>query len=470
MVGGILDADAQRRAAELADKLAAQDGAFRRALSEVDNIRRFVGEPEHILGRANTKHGEIAEHVEVGIRNARDYLRQRFPTATFDGVGRNAREDYLVDGVAVQSKFINGANNSLDHVLKHLGKYESFGRDGSYYHIPKDQHELVAKILRGEDVSEFSSRTVRAIETKIREVENLTGRPFGEVVRPGISKYAEVMRGKIHETLDGHEDTLRGENRDIKRDIRDDAQPGMAEALGAVGKGAAVGAGVRLTMALYRKAKAGKNPLRGDFTAEDWAEVGVDTAKGAAQGGIAAGALYALTQSSAMSAPFAGAVVSTTTVLAQLVKQRQAGEIDDDTFAELGLFACIEGGVVGLCSAAGQALIPIPVVGAVVGAAAGRLFASITKDWLGGMDEELKRRLDSYYEESLSRLDAEYLSFMRDLMQKYDSLGELTEIAFNMELNSSLRLDASVDLARAYEVPEQEIIHNTDELDEFMLE
>ena len=67
-------------------------------------------------------------------------MHNRRADATKDGVGRTAPEDYRVNGVAVQSKYINGTNNSLSHVLEHLEKYKdiNFGQDGSYYVIPKD--------------------------------------------------------------------------------------------------------------------------------------------------------------------------------------------------------------------------------------------------------------------------------------------------------------------------------------------
>ena len=35
----------------------------------IENVRDFVSNPQQILGNVGTKHGEIAEHVEVEIRN-----------------------------------------------------------------------------------------------------------------------------------------------------------------------------------------------------------------------------------------------------------------------------------------------------------------------------------------------------------------------------------------------------------------
>ncbi|MGQ7156694.1 hypothetical protein ACUODF_44430, partial [Escherichia coli] len=74
------------------------------------------------------------------------------PLATFDGVGRTAPEDYLINGVPYQSKFINGVINNLTYVLKHMEKYNEFGRDGSKYMIPKDIYDLVTRLRAGETV------------------------------------------------------------------------------------------------------------------------------------------------------------------------------------------------------------------------------------------------------------------------------------------------------------------------------
>lgn len=47
-------------------------------------------------------------------------------------------------------------------------------------------------------------------------------------------------------------------------------------------------------------------------------------------------------------------------------------------------------------------------------------------------------------------------------------MGNLAQAAFNPNLNVELRLQASIQLALAYNVPDSNIIHNVDELDLFM--
>ena len=99
-------------------------------------------------------------------------------------VGRTAPADYSIDGIDVQSKFYNGARNSLDGILNHLEKYPNFASADGYYHIPKDQYEVIQRLLSGEDVEEFSEKTVRAILAKIEEIESRVGRPFLNIVNP----------------------------------------------------------------------------------------------------------------------------------------------------------------------------------------------------------------------------------------------------------------------------------------------
>ncbi|MGQ0516579.1 hypothetical protein ACT453_38070, partial [Bacillus sp. D-CC] len=67
-----------------------QDEAFYLAFQQVNKVREFLQDPSKILGSDKTKHGEIAEQVEVHVRNAYKILKGMNPLATFDGVGRTA--------------------------------------------------------------------------------------------------------------------------------------------------------------------------------------------------------------------------------------------------------------------------------------------------------------------------------------------------------------------------------------------
>ncbi len=467
-VAAIVAEENIRHAEQLATELSKQDKAFFAAISEFDKVRDFVGSPEKILGNATTKHGEIAEQVEVGIRNAKSLLNSSKTQSTFEGVGRTAPEDYLIDGVKIQSKFVNGIGNNLDHVLDHMNKYEFFGKDGSYYHIPKNQYETIEKILKGEQVEGITSRTAQKIQEKAQEIEQMSGRSFNHTVKPASSNYDEVQTGKVNDTLERREHEFKKDNEEIKDRIRDDAQPTLADFGQIAVKGAIIGGSIRFATKLYAKYKQGKNVFKGELTSEDWQEIGLDTVKGAALSSISATAIYGLTNFAQMSAPLAGAFVSAGMEIASLLNSLNKGEITSDQFVELSLFACADSAIVAAGATIGQAVIPIPVVGAVIGAIAGRMVTGFCKQLLG-KDTQLLQQVEQYYQQSLAKIDQAYKTVVANLVAKYERLGNLAEAAFNPKLNLELRVQASIELAQAYGVPDSKIIHNVDELDSFML-
>lgn len=443
--------------------LDAQDIAFQNAVDQIENVRSFLGDPSKILGNSLTKHGEIAEHVEVGVRNARSLLEQEGIVATFKNVGRTAPEDYLIDGVAVQSKFINGANNGLRHVLEHMDKYKEFGRDGSYYQIPMDQYETITRVING-DAGPLNSDSVKAIVSKVKEIEEASGKPFQDVVKPSLQNYADPQQGKVLETLSQEDDRLATRNEQRKEDIRVENGPSLTGAAQAAAIAGAVGGAVGLTTALYGKYKNGKNVFKGDFTADDWADVGIDTGTAAIGGALAGGSIYLMTNFVGMAAPFAGAVVSAAKGVSTLLADYHAGRIELDELISLGTVICAESAIVGIATAAGQTLIPIPVIGAVVGSVAGKMFA----EFLKGQSTSIQVAMDARLAEYLSVVDYQCQAIMMDILQAFDQLGDLMTAAFDIQNNTEL-LQSSVALALALGIATEVLIKDHDELDAFMI-
>jgi hypothetical protein len=459
--GVVVDAMNNARAAAETVLQAAQDKAFDNAMGAMDALRSFIGEPTKILGTMETKHGEVAEQVEVAVRRARDFLAQSTPGATFEGVGRTAPMDYRIDGIDVQSKFINGANSGLKHVLEHMDKYKDFGKD-SFYHIPKDQHAQILEVLKG-NTGELSDKTVRAIQEKVAQIELASGKPFSEVVQPSVSTYGEVQLGKVEQTVGNHEQDLKQQNDVLKDQIRIEHEASLAEGLKTAGSAAIVGAAVSLTTKVWKKYQEGKNVFAGDFTLEDWKDVGLSTVKGAAGGAIAGGAIYALTNCAEMAAPFAGAFVSAAKGMASLVADYRAGKLSLDALIDNGMFVCSDAAIVGLFTAAGQTLIPVPVLGAVLGSIAGKFISSI----LGKKAREVTDRLAERMNRIVDALDGEVRKLLKSLTDEFDRLGDLTTAAFDLSVNTRL-LESSLALARAHGVNESLLIKNESELDAFM--
>ncbi len=358
------------------------------ALKCIENVRTFVGSPENILGSQLTKHGEIAEQVDVWFQNAWNTMDGKIANATFEGVGRTAPEDYLVNGVKVQSKYINGSSQSLSHVLKHLERYKDigFGRDGSYYVIPKNQYQEIQNILQ-DNTGGLSQKTVRAIKDKVQQIEVATNRPFVEAVRPGNVNYAEVQQGAIHNTLNSEEVRI-SEYADTKKEAIDKkaeenkvqaheyAKPSWDKALKTAGIAAGVSGGFQLATGIYCKCKSGKKIQ--DFTTEDWKELGIDTAKAAGEGGISGLAIYGLTNIAHIPTPVGAAGVSLVFSIVELVFDYHNGKISKAEFIDGCQTACINAVVSAVGAVAGGKLIPVPVLGEMLGSIiAGNVFDEI---------------------------------------------------------------------------------------------
>lgn len=467
------------RMAEILQTAIEKESYARTALSEslhcVENLRDFVSSPENILGNMQTKHGEIAEHVEVEIRNGRDILNHIKPTATFEGVGRTAPEDYIIDGVQVQSKYIAGAGKSLDHVLEHLHKYPGF-TDNGFYHIPKDQYELLEKVYNGENIEGITSSTIKKCQEAIKQIEQETSKPFSEVVKPGISTYKEVQLGKIDETIDGYEKEFHETSEKEIKEIREQRRTEESEAQhitdaswGEALKYSAISAAITGTVSagikIYSKIKGGTKIT--EFTLADWKEVGFDFGKGSAKGAISGLGIYGMTKVVGMSAPFASAIVSSTMGLTSIYYDYKKGKISKSEYADAACSLSVEAGIAAIGSAIGQAVIPIPVLGAIVGSAVAKSSLEISKHIMGKKEAKFINELENQYKELVAKLDNECKEILEEIEIYFSKLGGLIEAALDPDVNKSLL--GSIELCRFVGVAEKQIIHNTSELDDFML-
>ncbi len=444
-------------------KLATQDAAFDLAVSQLDKVRDFLSEPGNILGSAATKHGEIAEQVEVGLRNAWQAIFQENMTATFDGVGRLDAVDYIINGVAVQSKFINGIGNNLRHVLMHLGKYPNFVSMG-YYMIPKDTYEAILILVNGGHIEGLKGTTEEAILVLVKEIEAKTGKTFTEAVQSSVVTYHDVQIVTAPTTLNGQEQALGTQNETLKQEIRLEHEPSWREAGQAAFIGAAVTGTLSFATGVYAKYKDGKNIFKGDFTAEDWKEIGIETGVGAAGGAVAAGSIYLMTNYAGMAAPFASAVVTAAKGLGSLSRDYHRGAISFEEFFDLGMIVCAESAIVGVSTIVGQSVIPVPVLGAIIGSLAGRMIVELVPDKSDRTTQRLRAEMAAFK----AKLDNALQAVLEQIIAEIDRLESLTIAAFDFRLNTSL-LDRSVTLALAYGVKEDKIITNEMSLDKFML-
>lgn len=462
----------------LQSELSAQDINFAKALAQVDHVQQLVNSPEKILGRMNTKHGELAEQVEVAIQNSKTLLHGRGYCATADPniVGRtvNAPTDYIVKGVNVQSKFINGETNTLSHVINHLKKYEGigFGRDsGSYYHIPKDQYDTIIEAIKTGKIDGRKLSSAESILSKVKDIEQLTGRKFADAVKPAHVKYGEVQWGKIDGTLEEMRFDIREENSELVKEINDNNegermqavqshQPSLNEAVKVGGISAAFSGGIALISSVYAKTKEGKSIEQ--FSLEDWKDIGLDTVDASLRGGVSGISIYGLTNCVGMPAPIAAGTVSAIIGVGDLIFKYQKHEITSEQLFEKGKLLCINSAAATIGSIIGQELIPVPILGSVIGSIAGTYCVEIVSSLLG---EEDSKKITSRYKD-LSESVQEYL---QPLSERYGRLLDLMEVSFDVNSNYELRLLSSQQIAVSSGVSQSKILHNIGEIDSYFL-
>lgn len=448
-------------ASQLHGQLSIQGKCLHRALEAMEKVQEFVDSPEHILGNPTTKHGEIAEQLEVGIVNAKAALQRLADRAIIDSsvIPRTGPVDYTIDGIPVQSKFYNGEINTLRNgVLEHLEKYPDFvnGQDG-YYHIAKDQYENIVKVLNGGNTGN-SARYDEKLLNLAKEIEQETGKPFTEVVKPAHANYADVQTGKIDNTIKNENKEIKAKNEEIRSDIKNKAEeqkseiidnhkPNIQEGLKSAAAGAVVAGGITLAVKIWQKKREGKNIS--DFTIADLKEIGIDSGKAGAKGGVSGFAIYGLTNYANCSAPVAGAVTSAAFGVASLYSDYCAGELTFEEFKESGTIICADAAVASAGAALGQMIIPVPVLGAVIGTVAANTFWKLLKDCNGVGKKIDLEKIENEIKANFDKLNTEAKNIIMQIEAKYDEIGGLIEFAFNEDVNMKLRFEYSSKLAVA---------------------
>ena len=458
----------QLRLDDLLANLTAQDTNLAGALKELQVLKDFVANPEQILGSLKTKHGEIAEHVQVNISNARRIIEGLAPEHTFEGVGRFAPEDYLLNGIKVQSKYLNGLVNTLTHdngVLGHFTKYPDFLSEGGIYHIPQDQYNAMQKLLSmsDEEVNK-ASREIRAVVHKLREFQEQTGINLnGDSVKPAIGNYDEVQLGKIDETINNEEKSIKDKDQERRDNTYQQSKPSLQEGLKVTAISAGIEGGMSFCLSVSQKLKSGKK--LSDFTAEDWQDIGIDTAVGGGKGAIRGASIYGLTNFTATPAAVASALVTATFGIISQARLLHQGKISSEDFIVNSEVVCLDVTISAISSLIGQVAIPIPVLGAVIGNTAGMFMYGIAKNNLSQKEQALISRFNSDMQKINEQLDAKYLALIEQLLQEFARFKSVLDLAFDIDVN--IAFAGSIALAQHIGCADDKILWNKQEVDAY---
>lgn len=425
----------QQRINELIQKLSAQDVSLEKALAELQKLKDFIGEPAHILGSACTKHGEIAEHTQVYFSNARNLVEGLFKEYSFEGVGRTAPEDYLKNGLPIQSKFYNGPSGgkTFHAILKHLEKYPDFIKDGGKYEIPKDQYERLIELL-GKPSSELS-RSEATLVKVIREWEKDTNVSFSDKVNPSIVNYSDVQQGAIDKTIKTEEASIRAKDQELRNAAHQKSDPAFREGADIALFSAAIEGSIEFCIGVHRKLKEGKKLH--DFTSDDWKELGIDTAGATVKGGIRGASVYLLTNYANTPGCVATSFMTAVFGIVAQSKQLQEGKITEHEFIDNIATLAIDVSVSTISSFIGGCAIPVPVLGPIIGNAVGMFLYGIANDFLSAKEQKLISCFTDEIKQLNAKLDARYQKIIQELKAEFDKFSSIVDLAFSDEANKA---------------------------------
>lgn len=415
-------------------------------------------------------HGFIAEVAEVGVGNARSQILAE--GTVYQWVNDNGPVDLMRSGMEIQQKFVAaGGRFGLGAIAEHLSKYPEFVKNGGKYQIPGN-HFAVIQHLHAMPPEEASKSLTRSGDgPSLKDWERIhsffhDGSVSIESLEPSKLDYHEVQRGAYSSTLKAEKKSLHSTDQALRDNAYKKSQPSLQEGAKATLASTAVEGGAAFVLAVAKKRREGKKLTM--FTSEDWIDIADDTGFGFFEGGVRSLSVYSLTNFTATSAAVASSIVTAAVGVAEQANKLRRGEIDELEFIETAELVSLEAAVSALSSFVGQALFPVPLLGAVIGNTVGTIMYKTVSSSLS----EREARLIERYRSEQRALDEHLATEHQELIEKLDvSMSDylaVLERAFSPDVEATLL--GSVDLALALGVASEDVLDSDEKVFAYFLE
>jgi hypothetical protein len=433
----------------LHDALATIDEAIRRIDFEVVATNR---------GGLKGIHGFIAEVAEVGVGNARSQIRGEGPV--YQWVNDNGSVDLIRNGVEIQQKFVAaGGRFGLGAIAQHLQIYPDFVKNGGKYQIPGDHFEVIQKLyaMSSEEAGRLLTRSGNGLSfhdwERVHAFFTEGSIEFDSLEASNLD-YHEVQRGAYRSTMEAEKASLRSTDQSLRDRTYFDSRPSVQEGAKVTLAAAAIESGAAFVLAVATKRRQGKKLKQ--FTDEDWIEIAGDTGFGLAKGGVRGVSIYSLTNFTATPAAVASSIVTAAFGIAEQANKLRRGEIVELQFLENAEVVSLEAAVSALSSFVGQALIPVPVLGAIIGSTVGTVMYKAVSSSLSNRETAL---IETYLDEQRmldSQLAREYQELIEMLDACITDYLDVLERAFSPDIEVALL--GSIELALKLGVSSDEIL------------
>lgn len=415
-------------------------------------------------------HGFIAEFAEAGIVNARRAFEGLNPIVKV--LNDNGPADLLIGRNTIQMKFYNNLRDELAQSFHYSAKMKMM--------FPKDHVLVYEKIMAGAKEVEFNGKQlsikqitdIRQMINDITESKGLTS--YKSWMKSSVLNYDDAQRNSINKVLDLEKIKIDKKVKVKRRELakkkilaKKNSLPNLREANKIAKNTFLLQGGLALMSAVYGKYKEGKTIF--EFEQSDWLDCGLETVEGAVKGCISGYAIYGLTNVFKMSAPNASAFVTASYGMVDIITKLRTNEITEDEFINFITINTLDTTLATIGSCVGQTLIPVPVLGAVVGSIATSIIWEIGKGILSDREQELIQNYRENLDNHIKNLDDKYKIIFNDIMDKYHKLGRLQDYSFDLSINTRLRFEYSIELAEYIGVSDDEILHDLSEIDSYFL-
>ena len=415
-------------------------------------------------------HGFIAEFAEAGIVNARRAFEGLNPIVKV--LNDNGPADLLIGRNTIQMKFYNNLRDELAQSFHYSAKMKMM--------FPKDHVLVYEKIMAGAKEVEFNGKklSIKQITDILQMINDITESKgltsYKSWMKSSVLNYDDAKRNSINKVLDLEKIKIDKKVKVKRRELakkkilaKKNSLPNLREANKIAKNTFLLQGGLALMSAVYGKYKEGKTIF--EFEQSDWLDCGLETVEGAVKGCISGYAIYGLTNVFKMSAPNASAFVTASYGMVDIITKLRTNEITEDEFINFITINTLDTTLATIGSCVGQTLIPVPVLGAVVGSIATSIIWEIGKGILSDREQELIQNYRENLDNHIKNLDDKYKIIFNDIMDKYHKLGRLQDYSFDLSINTRLRFEYSIELAEYIGVSDDEILHDLSEIDSYFL-
>ncbi|MFT3661471.1 MAG: hypothetical protein QM809_08750 [Gordonia sp. (in: high G+C Gram-positive bacteria)] len=240
----------------------------------------------------------------------------------------------------------------------------------------------------------------------------------------------------------------------------------MREGAKATVTASAIEGGTVFVQAVVKKRREGKK--LSEFTNADWIGIAEETGLGAAKGGVRGFSIHVLKNFTATPAAVASSIVTAAFGVAEQANRLRRGEIDETEFIENAELVALETAVSALSSFLGQALIPIPVLGAVIGNTIGTIMYRTASSSLSERENALIAHYLSEQNALDERLSTEYRELIEVLDRGMTVYLDVLDRAFSPDVGVAFL--GSVELALELGVAPEEVLDTEEKIHDYFLD